>query len=92
MLYGRHQGNTTTSPLTIPSSQNVLLNILGGGMTVSIILYLTGVLNLRFPDGEQVSGNGTEYFVGCRDSEFDQYGDIAAFNIYPEVGRSSSNC
>lgn len=41
----------------------------------------------RFYDdsGYEVVGNNTEYFVGCRDSDFDQYGDIAAFNIYPEV-------
>ena len=37
-------------------------------------------------DGEQVTGNGTENLVGCRDSDFDQYGDVAAFDIYPEVG------
>ena len=40
--------------------------------------------------GEQVTGNGSEYFVGCRDSEFDQYGDIAAFDIYPEWQRQIS--
>jgi len=36
-------------------------------------------------DGEPVIANGSEYLIGCRDSEFDQYGDIQAFNIYPEV-------
>lgn len=40
--------------------------------------------------GEQVTGNGSEYLVGCRDSEFDQYGDIAAFDIYPEWQRQIS--
>lgn len=36
-------------------------------------------------DGEPVVGNGTQNFKGCRDSEFDQYGDVAAFGLYPEV-------
>ena len=36
-------------------------------------------------DGKFVIGNGTENFKGCRDSEFDQYGDVAAFGLYPEV-------
>lgn len=45
---------------------------------------------LKTVDGEPVTGNGTEYLIGCRDSEFDQYGDIAAFNIYPEWQRQIS--
>lgn len=36
-------------------------------------------------DGEPVVDNGTQNFRGCRDSEFDQYGDVAAFGLYPEV-------
>lgn len=28
--------------------------------------------------------------IGCRDSDFDQYGDIAAFDIYPEWQRQLS--
>lgn len=36
-------------------------------------------------DGVLVTANGTENFKGCRDSEFDQYGDVAAFGLYPEV-------
>ena len=28
--------------------------------------------------------NLTSELVGCRDSEFDQYGEVAAFGIYPE--------
>ena len=40
--------------------------------------------------GERVTTNGSEYLVGCRDSEFDQYGDIAAFDIYPEWQRQIS--
>ncbi|KAL8998110.1 MAG: hypothetical protein Q9188_006170 [Gyalolechia gomerana] len=35
-------------------------------------------------DGEFVIGNGTENFKGCRDSEFDQYGDVTTFGLYPE--------
>ena len=48
----------------------------------------------RFYDdsGYQVVGNNTELFVGCRDSDFDQYGDIAAFDVYPEVGCSTGDC
>lgn len=34
-------------------------------------------------DGKQVLNLSTE-LVGCRDSEFDQYGEVAAFGIYPE--------
>ena len=34
-------------------------------------------------DGKQVT-NLTSELVGCRDSEFDQYGEVAAFGIYPE--------
>ncbi|KAL8801671.1 MAG: hypothetical protein Q9182_004308 [Xanthomendoza sp. 2 TL-2023] len=41
-------------------------------------------------DGELVIGNGTENFKGCRDSEFDQYGDVAAFGLYPEWQRQIS--
>lgn len=39
-------------------------------------------------DGLFVIGNGTQNFKGCRDSEFDQYGDVAAFGLYPEVSRA----
>lgn len=45
---------------------------------------------LTFEDGNQVIGNGTENLKGCRDSDFDQYGDIAAFDIYPEWQRQLS--
>ncbi|KAL9027124.1 MAG: hypothetical protein Q9196_004310, partial [Gyalolechia fulgens] len=41
-------------------------------------------------DGEFVIGNGTENFRGCRDSEFDQYGDVATFGLYPEWQRQLS--
>lgn len=34
-------------------------------------------------DGLQVFNLSNE-LVGCRDSEFDQYGEVAAFGIYPE--------
>ena len=34
-------------------------------------------------DGKQVLNLSSE-LVGCRDSEFDQYGEVAAFGIYPE--------
>ena len=34
-------------------------------------------------DGMQVLNLSSE-LVGCRDSEFDQYGEVAAFGIYPE--------
>ncbi|KAG8525784.1 uncharacterized protein KY384_000544 [Bacidia gigantensis] len=46
----------------------------------------------RFYDdfGEEVSMNGTEHLIGCRQSEFDQYGDIAAFDVYPEWQRQLS--
>ena len=39
----------------------------------------------RFYDDEarQVLNLSSE-LVGCRDSEFDQYGDVAAFGDYPE--------
>ncbi|KZF22864.1 glycosyltransferase family 5 protein [Xylona heveae TC161] len=41
-------------------------------------------------DGFPVHKNGTEHLIGCRDSEFDQYGDIAAFGDYPEWQRQIS--
>ncbi|KAI4094491.1 MAG: hypothetical protein L6R37_007234 [Teloschistes peruensis] len=41
-------------------------------------------------DGILVTANGTENFKGCRDSEFDQYGDVAAFGLYPEWQRQIS--
>lgn len=34
-------------------------------------------------DGKLVLNLSSE-LVGCRDSEFDQYGEVAAFGIYPE--------
>lgn len=51
--------------------------------------------NIEYPRwwddyGERVVANGSEKLVGCRDSEFDQYGDIAAFDIYPEWQRQIS--
>ena len=46
------------------------------------------VEKLNLLDGQPVTGNGSERLKGCRDSEFDQYGDIAAFDIYPEVSPS----
>ena len=42
------------------------------------------------PDGEQAKANGSQFLVSCRDSEFDQYGDIQAFSVYPEVSLLSS--
>ncbi|KAL8992258.1 MAG: hypothetical protein Q9169_007241 [Polycauliona sp. 2 TL-2023] len=44
---------------------------------------------LIVPDGEPVVGNGTQNFKGCRNSDFDQYGDVAAFGLYPEVPEKS---
>ncbi|KAI9836233.1 MAG: hypothetical protein M1819_001570 [Sarea resinae] len=41
-------------------------------------------------DGHEVLKNGTEDLIGCRDSDFDQYGDIAAFGDYPEWQRQIS--
>lgn len=40
-------------------------------------------------DGMEVTNISTT-LVGCRDSEFDQYGDIAAFGNYPEWQRQIS--
>ena len=40
-------------------------------------------------DGMEVTNLTTE-LVGCRDSEFDQYGEIAAFGNYPEWQRQIS--
>ncbi|KAK5174810.1 uncharacterized protein LTR77_001893 [Saxophila tyrrhenica] len=34
--------------------------------------------------------NLTDYFVGCRDSEFDQYGEVASFGNYQEYERQLS--
>ena len=34
-------------------------------------------------DGQQVLNLSSE-LVGCRDSDFDQYGEVAAFGDYPE--------
>ena len=45
-------------------------------------------------DGYQVLNLSSE-LVGCRDSEFDQYGEVAAFGDYPEwyvEGRMSTRC
>ena len=43
----------------------------------------------RFWDdyGSVVTTNGPENLIGCYDSDFDQYGDIAAFDVYPEWER-----
>ncbi|KAK3698922.1 hypothetical protein LTR37_016709 [Vermiconidia calcicola] len=45
----------------------------------------------RFWDdsGHQVT-NLSDYLVGCRDSEFDQYGEVASFGNYPEWQRQLS--
>ncbi|KAI5785864.1 alpha-1,3-glucan synthase [Geopyxis carbonaria] len=40
--------------------------------------------------GERVGRNVTDLMKGCRKSEFDQYGDIAAFGNYPEWQRQLS--
>ena len=40
--------------------------------------------------GDQVFNNGTQHLIGCRDSDFDQYGDIDAFSFYPEYQRQLS--
>ena len=40
-------------------------------------------------DGNEVTNLTTE-LVGCRDSEFDQYGEVAAFGNYPEWQRQIS--
>ncbi|KAH8602698.1 cell wall alpha-1,3-glucan synthase mok13 [Bisporella sp. PMI_857] len=34
--------------------------------------------------GERVGRNVTDQLAGCRDSELDQYGDVASFGVYPE--------
>ena len=34
--------------------------------------------------GEMVGRNVTDLLVGCRNSDFDQYGDVASFGVYPE--------
>lgn len=34
--------------------------------------------------GEAVGRNVTEKLKGCRESDFDQYGDVASFGLYPE--------
>ena len=46
----------------------------------------------RFWDdfGEHVTKNGSERLIGCRDSDFNQYGDIQAFDKYPEWQRQIS--
>ncbi|KXT01368.1 hypothetical protein AC578_6619 [Pseudocercospora eumusae] len=40
----------------------------------------------RFWDqgGHQIIDNNTNAMVGCMDSEFDQFGDVGAFGVYPE--------
>ncbi|KAF2214124.1 glycosyltransferase family 5 protein [Cercospora zeae-maydis SCOH1-5] len=40
----------------------------------------------RFWDqgGNQIIDNNTRAMVGCMDSEFDQFGDVGAFGVYPE--------
>ncbi|GIZ44984.1 hypothetical protein CKM354_000816800 [Cercospora kikuchii] len=40
----------------------------------------------RFWDqgGNQIIDNNTNAMVGCMDSEFDQFGDVGAFGVYPE--------
>ncbi|KAK4624114.1 Cell wall alpha-1,3-glucan synthase ags1 [Fulvia fulva] len=40
----------------------------------------------RFWDqgGNQIIDNNTKAMVGCMDSEFDQFGDVGAFGVYPE--------
>lgn len=40
----------------------------------------------RFWDqgGHLIQDNNTAAMVGCMDSEFDQYGDVGAFGVYPE--------
>ena len=43
-----------------------------------------------YDDGGQEVMNLTNELVGCRDSEFDQYGEIAAFGNYPEWQRQIS--
>lgn len=34
--------------------------------------------------GFQIQDNNTEAMMGCMDSDFDQYGDVGAFGVYPE--------
>lgn len=33
--------------------------------------------------GEMVGRNVTDQLIGCRNSDFDQYGDVASFGLYP---------
>ncbi|KAI9790086.1 MAG: hypothetical protein M1816_005556 [Peltula sp. TS41687] len=40
--------------------------------------------------GQRVGKNVTERFVSCRESDFDQYGEVAAFGNYPEYQRQLS--
>lgn len=46
----------------------------------------------RFWDqgGNFIDDNNTHAMVGCMDSEFDQYGDVGAFGIYPEWQKQMS--
>ena len=90
--YGRHQGNTTTFILITLSCKVTAIVSVGGLYAKTTI---SDTCDIEYPRwyndyGEQVTGNGSEYLVGCRDSEFDQYGDIAAFDIYPEWQRQIS--
>ena len=68
---------------TIPRLK--IASTLVSGMIVSHTCILS-LDELTIADGELVVGNGTENFHSCRDSDFDQYGDIGAFEIWPEVG------
>ena len=35
-------------------------------------------------DGHLINDENTQAMIGCMDSDFDQYGDVGAFEIYPE--------
>ena len=83
LLCGRVLEDTTTLPLATKSLRNVITQ--DGGVMVCQPLSACVHKCLPSTDGYQVFKNGTENFAGCRDSDFDQYGDMYAFGQYPEV-------
>ncbi|KAK7744210.1 hypothetical protein SLS53_003731 [Cytospora paraplurivora] len=43
-----------------------------------------------YENGELVSFNSSDTLVGCYDSDFDQYGDVEAFGVFPDWERQLS--
>ena len=86
MLSGRSRGAITISTSAIPSGAVASIHAFGVQACKfhrNQTFLRTG--QLTHADGEPVVKNGTQNFKGCRDSEFDQYGDVEAFGLYPEV-------